>query len=259
MILNIDSPVNDRVKRVSRLLASSKARREDAAFALEGVRLCADAAQSGVPVQWFFFTAAAEAAHTDEAALLQQAAEASFCISPAVEKRLSDTQHPQGFFCVCRMTPPSGALDESGKYIALESVRDPANLGAVCRTAEALGISGAILYDCCDIYNPKAQRAAMGSLLRLPLIQSDDLCATLLDCRARGMRLYATTPDANATAITRADFSGGAIAVIGNEGSGVTSQVLSLCETITIPMRGRAESLNASMAAAVTMWEMLRR
>ncbi|MBR3553523.1 MAG: RNA methyltransferase [Clostridia bacterium] len=258
MILNIDSPANDKVKRVVRLLSSARARREEGAFVLEGLRLCCDAAACGVPVQQFFFTENARLHHPQETARLIDAAEASFCVAPAVEKRLSDTDHPQGFFCVCSVFPPAAAPDPQGKYIALDCVRDPANLGAICRTAEALGISGAILFDCCDVYNPKAQRAAMGSLLRLPLLFSDDLCRTLTDCRVRGMRIFATTPDASARPVTQIDFCGGAVAVIGNEANGISPAVMSLCETITIPMRGRAESLNAAMAAALTMWEMLR-
>ena len=71
--------------------------------------------------------------------------------------------------------------------------------------------------------------------------------------------MLATTPDAGAQKLTTLDLSGGIIAVIGNEGNGVTQQVLSICERVTIPMGGRAESLNASMAAAITMWELVRK
>ena len=72
------------------------------------------------------------------------------------------------------------------------------------------------------------------------------------------MKLYATTPREDAEKITDISFEGGVLAVIGNEGNGVSDEIFELCEKITIPMGGRAESLNASMAAAITMWEMMR-
>ncbi len=148
--------------------------------------------------------------------------------------------------------------DTDGKFIALENIQDPANLGAVCRTAEALGIKGAILYSCCDRYSPKSQRAAMGSLLRLPIFESSDLCADIEYLRSKGMKVYATSPDSSSAKITEISMDGGVVCVIGNEGNGVSEEVFSLCEKVTIPMKGNAESLNASMAAAITMWEMMR-
>ena len=138
-------------------------------------------------------------------------------------------------------------------------MQDPANLGAVIRTAEALGINGAILYNCCDLYNPKALRASMGSILRLPVLISENLAEDIKAYKANGFKSYAAVPDSNARDITKVDFFGSDICVIGNEGNGVSNQVLSACdELITINMLGRAESLNAFAAGAITMWEMLR-
>lgn len=117
---------------------------------------------------------------------------------------------------------------------------------------------GAILCGCCDRYSPKSQRAAMGSLLRLPVYESADLCSDLELLKSKGMKLYATSPDSSAQRITRVPMDAGVICVIGNEGNGVSEAVFSLCERVTIPMQGNAESLNASMAAAITMWEMMR-
>jgi TrmH family RNA methyltransferase len=179
-------------------------------------------------------------------------------VSTSVEQKLTQAQTPQGVFCLCKKRENDSTIDIRGKYIVLENVQDPANFGAVCRTAEALGISGAITSGCCDLYNPKTQRAAMGSALRLPIIETDDLASLLVALAEKGMKLYATTPREDAKKITELSFDGGALAVIGNEGNGVSDEIFALCEKITIPMGGRAESLNASMAAAITMWEMMR-
>ena len=258
MMLKIESLQNESVKLACKLAGSGKARQEANAFFLEGLRLCCDAAQSGIDILQCFVTE--EALARDEAklsALLSAAAQTAL-ITPAVAQKLSQTQSPQGVFCVCEMPSQGAQVDPNGVYVALDHVQDPANLGAIIRTAEALGLSGAILCGCCDVYNPKAQRAAMGSLLRLPLVQTDDLAAFLPSLGAKGMCLLATTPDAAAQPLTALSIEGGAVAVIGNEANGVSPDVLQLCEPVTIPMNGRAESLNASMAAAITMWELVR-
>ena len=150
------------------------------------------------------------------------------------------------------------SVKKGGRYLALEQVQNPQNLGAAARTAEALGIAGLIVSGGCDRFNPKALRASMGSLLRLPVMQVEDL-ASWLKAQNETMLTLATVPDMRATSICTLDFSGGAIAVVGNEGNGVSEAVLSAVrERVTIPMRGAAESLNASAAATITMWEMMR-
>ena len=149
-------------------------------------------------------------------------------------------------------------VEKGGRYLALEQVQNPQNLGAAARTAEALGIAGLIVSGGCDRFNPKALRASMGSLLRLPVMQVEDL-ASWLKAQNETILTLATVPDMRATSICTLDFSGGAIAVVGNEGNGVSEAVLSAVrERVTIPMRGAAESLNASAAATITMWEMMR-
>ena len=258
MMLKIESLQNESVKQACRLASSAKARQEANAFFLEGLRLCSDAAQSGVTIRQCFITEDAISRGEDRLNAVLSAAQLTALVSPAVAQKLSQTRNPQGIFCVCEMQHRSADVDASGVYVALDRVQDPANLGAIIRTAEALGLSGAILCGCCDIYNPKAQRAAMGSLLRMPLVQTNDLSALLLSLGNRGMRLLATTPDASAALLPQLSIDGGVVAVIGNEANGVSSAVLDLCEKVTIPMNGRAESLNASMAAAITMWELVR-
>lgn len=116
-----------------------------------------------------------------------------------------------------------------------------------------------MIYGGCDIYNPKAIRATMGSLLRMNIIKSDDLSKSIKEYSKKGYKTYATVPCADAVKITDICFGAKAICVIGNEANGVESVVKDICdELITIPMHGRAESLNASVAASITMWEMLR-
>lgn len=256
----IESVQNEKIKKAVKLAHSSKARMEQGLFFLEGLRLCTDALNSSAVVDTVFYTVSCLEKHRSVLQPLCDAAKHSFAVSDAVADKLSQTQTTQGVFCLVRtvMIPDALELCGDGKYIALEQIQDPSNLGAICRTAEALGISGAVLTGCCDIYNAKALRASMGSLLRLPLFQCSDLPSLLQRKKADGMHVYAATPDDCATPVTACDMKHGVITVIGNEGNGLTKETLDVCDLLTIPMFGRAESLNASMAAAIVMWEMMR-
>ena len=136
---------------------------------------------------------------------------------------------------------------------------NPSNFGAVVRTAEAVGLDGVIVSGGCDIYNPKSQRASMGSLFRMDVFETDDLPSFLGELAENGMKIYAGVPDSDALKITEADMSGGVVSIIGNEGNGITDETLSAAtHLVTIPMKGRAESLNAAAAASIMVWEMMR-
>ena len=143
--------------------------------------------------------------------------------------------------------------------LALENLQDPSNLGAVCRTAEALGLSGLIVSGGCDIYNPKALRAAMGSSLRISLTETKELTTLLKEAEKNGMKTYASVPRSDAADIRRVSLDGGVIICVGNEGSGLSDEAVGVCSsTVTIPMLGRAESFNASAAASILAWELMR-
>lgn len=145
------------------------------------------------------------------------------------------------------------------KYVALDGIQNPDNLGAISRTAEALGVDALIVGGGCDIYNPKALRASMGALLRLSVISVPSILPVLQKARENGLPVFSTVPDSAAEDITTVDFSRGAVTVIGNEGNGVSKEVKAFSDRfITIPMGGKAESLNASAAATITMWEMMK-
>lgn len=254
----IESATNDKIKSAVKVATSARYRRETGLFFLEGLRLCRDAALTGYEIETAFVSENILEKFPEDIDFISSKSKNCFVVSSAVEQKLTQAQTPQGVFCLCRKRESNHEIDINGKYIVLENVQDPANFGAVCRTAEALGIKGAITCGCCDLYNPKTQRSAMGSALRLPVIETDNLASLLTALSAKGMKLYATTPRDDAEKITSLSFKGGVLAVIGNEGNGVSDEIFSLCEKITIPMGGRAESLNASMAAAITMWEMIR-
>lgn len=251
---------NDLIKGIKKLLSSSKERRSQGLFVLEGARLVFDVLNSfedyGITV--FLITEQGLAKYPSQAEQLISLSKKSYIISSEIAQKLTDTQSAQGVFAVCRMKCNSFALECGKRYIALDNVQDPSNLGAIARTAEALGIDGMFVSGGCDIYNPKALRASMGSMLRLKLLQTDNLTDIIERAEEIGISCYAAVPDENAADITFVDFSKGGLCVIGNEANGISREVKRVCVPITIAMLGRAESLNASVAAAITIWEMMR-
>lgn len=258
----IISRSNEKIKSAAFLGTSAKRRRETGLFLLEGARLCADAAANGVEIRQAFLTAQAMEKYADYTDPVIKSARASYEITPEVAGRLTDTSCAQGVFCVCEMrgnAQDMNTMDPNGRYIALEDLQDPSNLGTICRTAEALGIDALIVSGGCDIYNPKALRAAMGASLRLSIVETDHLPALLIKAAGQGVLTIASTvSDEGAHGTEILKKPGGVICVIGNEGAGVSPEVVDACaERLTIPMKGTVESLNASVCAAIIMWELV--
>ena len=256
----ITAKENPLIKETAKLISAAKARRKSGRFAAEGLRLCRDAVLSGARIVCFMHTPSAAEKYPQEVSRISSASERTEVISEALMKKLSDTETPQGFLCIIS-TDMSGtltALEPGAKYVGLENIQDPSNLGTILRTAEALGADGVILSpDCCDIFSPKVVRGSMGAVFRLPFMISRDLAATLRDAAGKGIASYGSTPR-DADDIQDKDFSGGGIMLIGNEGSGLRKETLEICSCrVKINMKGRAESLNASAAAAILMYRFI--
>lgn len=254
----ISSRDNSRIKQIAKLQASAKERRESGLFVLEGIRLCTDLIRSNLAPQQMFLTQQALDKYADMLAPLTDAADSVFLVEQSLFSKIADTDSPQGVICVVKKPTDTPVLLKEGKYVFLCNVSDPANLGAISRTAEALGLDGMLLSGGCDVYHPKALRASMGALLRLPVLQEET--ETVLDLLKQiGIKTFASTPQIDARPIGECDFSGGCCMLIGNEANGLDKSLIDACDTaVTIPMAGRAESLNAGAAAAILMYEMVR-
>ncbi len=259
----ITSRKNEIIKHAARLSSSSEYRREQGLFLVEGARLCCDAAKSGVEILHLFFTGQAQEKYSDYLNVIQPVSEQINEVEPHVAALLTETKTPQGIFCICKMSECAQGLDHmelNRHYLALENIQDPANLGAVLRTAEALGVGGVVLAgSCCDVYSPKVLRASMGAVFRLPFFIANDMAASVKHLNERGFVTLAAVPDEKAIKVTEFSFQRPTVIAVGNEGSGLTEEAIAACsQFVTIPMPGRAESLNASASAAILMWEMMR-
>ena len=197
---------------------------------------------------------------TEDAALPSIPAGVRLVTVPAdVMKSVSPAQTPQGVLAVCAMRPTALPETLPGKrYVVLDGVQDPGNVGTILRTADAFRADGLFLVNACaDLYNPKTVRATMGAVFRCPVWNCDipDLRHLLT---ASGLPLYGAALRADTVDARTLDYSRCAIA-IGSEGKGLSQELLAVCDqTALIPMSDHCESLNAAMAATVLLWEAAR-
>ena len=253
----ITSKDNSLIKLVCALQSSSSARKEQNLFVLEGLRICDDVLTCSIKFDKLIVSETAFSKYEDKVKKLSFNSLECFRIPDSLFKKISDTTSPQGVIALCKMPEKNTAINPCGRYVALENINDPSNLGAVSRTAEALGVSGIILSaNGCDPYSPKSLRASMGTLLRMPLIVLDDFVNGI---KNSSLKSYACVVDSTAKSITDVDFCDGSVVMIGNEANGLTDEAKAAAsEQITIKMTGKAESLNAATAAAISIWEMMK-
>lgn len=253
----ISSRKNPVVKAAADIADRASVRREKGLFLCEGARLCQDAVKSGVEILQLFLTAEAQKKYHGYVNDLLRSCPEVYLLEPHVAALLSQTKNTQGVFCVCRQVkrndPP---YDE--KTLVLENIQDPGNLGAVMRTAEALGLHSMILTGVsCDLYSPKVLRASMGAVFRLPIYMVEETEKVFTGFHTESAPTYAALPDENALRLGAFRFPEKCAVFVGNEGAGLSGFVIEKCDCrLTIPMSGRAESLNAAAAAAILIWEM---
>ena len=254
----VTSRENSHAKRLDSLLRQRKAREESGLFVLEGVRLCLDSMSAGLRPQSVYLTPSALQRHPELAAMVW-ASPQTVWLDETLAARLGDTKTPQGVFAILE-TPRPGPprLSPDVRCLILHQIRDPGNLGGILRTAAALGAHAVFLCECTELYSPKTLRASMGGVWRVPITQIDDAAGHISALRAAGIETYAAalTDTAHPPACLRE--GGGKAILIGNEADGLPQSLIAACTgALSIPMRGGVESLNASAAAAILLWEML--
>lgn len=249
----IQSRENERVKRACALRDNAARRRAEGLFFAEGLRLCTDLAQSLAPAE-AYYTQRLLDAHPEAAQLPGR----HFLVSESVAEKLSDTRSPQGLFCIFpRRAQTLSDLRRSGHYLCLEHVQDPANIGALLRSAAAFGFDGAVLCGACaDPFAPKAARASMGALARMELVFADETKQAIDAFHLCGITVIAAALEHSVPLETAdAAFPGGVAVLIGNEGNGLAPQTVAEADmAVRIPMANGVESLNAAVAGSVLLW-----
>ncbi|MEB3328583.1 MAG: RNA methyltransferase [Candidatus Sericytochromatia bacterium] len=247
----LSSVQNPRVKQ-ARALAQRKHREAAGAFLIEGSKLLTEALTAGhVPAQVF-----GTQAWWARGVAVPRAER--FLVPDAVLAAIATTETPDGVVAVAplpRPVPPAPRPDPL--VLVAHGLQDPGNLGTMIRAADAAGADAVIVTPgTTDPWAPKVVRGSMGSCFHLPVLP---LALGQLKATFPGIRLLALTLATGASDLFEADLRGGVALLVGNEGRGLDAEALTLADAhVTIPIPGRAESLNAAMAATVCLYEAVR-
>ena len=245
----ITSRANPLMTHIRKLASSRSYRRETGEYIGDGVKLLEEAVRWDVPLT--------AVVCTEGTVLPELPAGVRVVEVPGdVMRSISPMEAPQGALFTAKLPDDALPATLAGKrYIALEGVQDPGNVGTILRTADAYEADGVILLPgCADLFNPKTVRSAMGALFRISAWNCtlDELSRVLktAELPLLGAALRHDTVDAREADLKRA------VILIGSEGRGLSDEALRACDkTIRIPMGERCESLNAAIAAATLLWE----
>lgn len=277
-MMRLTSVNNDRVKDITKLIKSAKRRRESRSFVAEGIRLVSEVPPEkliSLYIEETFYEKLDKSQDYDESdfergfrdrimALIKAAEEKEsfFLVNDAVMYKLSDTETPQGILAVVEMQDMEAENlltdDDMPFIIVMDGLQDPGNMGTIIRTAEGAGVTGILISsDSVDPYSPKVVRATMGALFRMKLCISTDLKGDISLLKEKGITVFGT--HLSGKEFYDEDFRIPSAFLIGNEGKGLKDDVAETADRLLrIPMKGRVESLNAGVSAAVVMYEVLR-
>lgn len=249
----ITSRTNPLCTHLRKLGASASYRRREGQFLCDSPKLVAEAVRwCPESVKTVVCTQGAELPQLPDGIRLVE-------VPGDVMESVSPARTPQGVLAVCTIPArPLPAKLDGRRYVLLDGVQDPGNVGTILRTADAFWTDGLFLVNgCADLWSPKTVRASMGAVFRCPAWNAEtaDVIALLRD---GGIPLYGAALREDTLDAGEVDYGCAAVA-IGSEGRGLSQEVLELCtRTIRIPMRDHCESLNAAAAATVLLWEMAR-
>lgn len=262
---------NNKFVKWAASLSDKKNRKEHGYFMAEGVKLTREAFEAGLPVEWCIVSENTKKEAIDFLDEYKDDPKYEKCkivkVCDEVFEKISTEKAPQGVISVIKhldffrdmdiIYKEEFFLKPEEKAIFLFSVRDPSNLGAVIRSSVAFGTDHVILSsDCADIYNPKTVRSAMGSLFRVKVTSVKDVESFIDAAQNNSRRVFAAELTEKAKSLSDIGLEPSDIVMIGNEGHGIDPKISSLCDgSVFIPISKKTESLNASVAAAIFMWE----
>lgn len=270
-------------KYVSQARALDDKKRRDSArlFRFDGVKLLCEAVSRGVELEYILVSDEKYEDVFDKAEQTYNIRRKDLpCriipVRQSVFEKISSEKAPEGVICVAKYIDkfhkfvkinnegkifPDTLAKDTERVLLLESVRDPQNIGAIIRSAAAMGADKIIMSaDCADIYNSKAVRASMGTLFGMKIDRVDSISGAISLLRASGRRVFAAALDDRAQRLGQVSITSSDCILIGNEGHGLTDNAVAACDsTLYIPMRSGVESLNAAVAASLLLWEFFGR
>ncbi len=253
----------EKLKQIYKL-KTEKEREKEGEFLIEGLRLCKEVLASDWEVEIVLFSSEfVESARGEK--LVEEFSRRGtevFRVKKKEIEKLAETETPQGIVAMVtkrKFTLNKDFLEEASLLLVLDNIRDPGNLGTIIRTADASGADGVLLSKgCVELFNPKVIRSTMGSIFHLPVIESLDSKEILPEMKSSGFKIFVSDVHQGKD-YTKVDYPEKTCLIIGSEASGISQKILGLAdERVRIPIFGKAESLNASVAAGILLYEIVR-
>ncbi|MDO8668298.1 MAG: RNA methyltransferase [bacterium] len=255
MTIKIESLDNSKIKSLVKLRESSRERKEQGLFLIEGHREISLAQKGGMEIANLIYSPEyiKKELAIDEEKIIE--------VSKKVFAKISYRENPDGFLAIAKSQEKKLEdikLSETPLLVVLEAVEKPGNLGAILRTADAAGLDAVIINDLkTDIYNPNVIRASQGTIFTVSVILSST-DETIKFFNEKGIKILATTPDTEKD-YTEVDYKEGCAVIMGAEDKGLSVKWLKAAkEKVKITMRGKIDSLNVSVSAAVILFEAVR-
>ena len=247
------SSVNNKTIKDLAKLNKKKYREDTGMYIIEGFHLIEEALQAGRKFQYLLGTD--EALNKVEEYGVDLSSKSVILINKAITRHLSSTRNSQEIFMVLKIDQPKEFPFNYGKWVLLDNLADPGNVGTIIRTADAAGFDGVVLSpESVDLYNPKTQRAMQGSQFHIELIKQD-LTSVITTLKSYDIPVYASMLDKSAKELPDFEKVPQLGLVIGNEAHGVSDFIAKLSdEKLYIPIKGQAESLNAAVAAGIMIY-----
>ena len=255
----ISSKDNELVKHIKKL-KDKKYRDENNEYIVEGVKLIEEAVQEKAKIKKIIVCE--DTTRTYEIpthVMLEIAKYECVYVTDKIFSAITQVTNPQGVMAIIEKNAENQQIDYTQDIIiALDNVQDPGNLGTILRTVDSIGLNQIIVSkDTVDAFNSKVVRSTMGAIFRVKIIEVENLIQTIKEMRKHHFKLLVTSLQTE-NSIYDIEFNK-KIIVIGNESNGVSKEIQDMADEKTkIPMLGKTESLNASVAAGVVMYEYLR-
>ena len=255
----ITSKENEFVKQVKKL-KDKKYRDMANQFIIEGIKLVAEAIQEKAPIKQIILCDDCEKNETIPKELMYEIAKYEcIYVTQKIFNYLSEVQTPQGILAIIEKRDKDVAIDYTQDIlVTLDNVQDPGNLGTILRTVDSIGLTQILVSKgTADVYNPKVVRSTMGAIFRVKIIECDDLRQTLKEVKKHKFKIVVSSLETQDT-IYQIHYDK-KIIVIGNEANGVEEKIQEIAdEKVKIPMLGKTESLNASVATGIILYEYVR-
>lgn len=253
----IQSRENALIKHMKKL-KDKKYRIQNGAFLIEGFRFVEEALKSDFDIEAVFISQSiSNSTYASDIVGGVKGATKLYYVSDNIFKDIATTETPQGIVA-CAKIKKYPLQNYEGFYVLADKIQDPGNMGTIIRTAHAAGAKGVIYTKgTVDVYNEKTLRSTMGSIFHISVIEDSELEITRT-LKSKGFKVVVSSLDTDNNFFD-VDLSGNSIICIGNEGNGISEEIYALADDkVKIPMPGGAESLNASVAASIMIYEIVR-